>query len=280
MRVTASGAGALGRRIRPRGRGHHRRRVRLDELPASKITSGARGDDRRDRLHPRRRAVRRSSPAPTSRARSTPATAQLVAASDTTRGAARKARSNDLKAGGGTAIGQWLSCADELFAARAAGDPARDPAHRRRRTRTRPRRSSTPSLDVCDGHFQCDCRGVGADWEVAELREIADRSARRRRHDPRARGHGRRLHRDDGTRRWASGQRRRAAGVDAAGREHRRSSSRSRPRSRTSPTGASTSDDAARRLPDRCLGRRVARLPRLHRTCRRATSARRCSPGG
>ena len=28
-------------------------------------------------------------------------------------------------------------------------------------------------LAKCQGAFQCDCRGVGADWEVAELREIA-----------------------------------------------------------------------------------------------------------
>ena len=28
-------------------------------------------------------------------------------------------------------------------------------------------------LAKCQGAFQCDCRGVGDDWEVAELREIA-----------------------------------------------------------------------------------------------------------
>ncbi len=28
-------------------------------------------------------------------------------------------------------------------------------------------------LAACQGHFQCDCRGVGTDWEVAELRRIA-----------------------------------------------------------------------------------------------------------
>src|SRR5262249_61059916 len=25
----------------------------------------------------------------------------------------------------------------------------------------------------CEGNFQCDCRGVGTDWEVSELRRIS-----------------------------------------------------------------------------------------------------------
>ena len=41
------------------------------------------------------------------------------------------------------------------------------------RTSTRPRRSSQAALRPCEGRFQCDCRGVGTDWEVAELRRIA-----------------------------------------------------------------------------------------------------------
>jgi len=30
-------------------------------------------------------------------------------------------------------------------------------------------------LDQCEGVFQCDCRGVGTDWRVDELREVATR---------------------------------------------------------------------------------------------------------
>lgn len=30
-------------------------------------------------------------------------------------------------------------------------------------------------LRECEGVFQCDCRGVGTDWRVAQLRQIADR---------------------------------------------------------------------------------------------------------
>ena len=55
----------------------------------------------------------------------------------------------------------------------AGGPEARDPAHRRPQrvgaARASCRRRSAPS----PGHFQCDARGVGASWEVAELREIA-----------------------------------------------------------------------------------------------------------
>ena len=30
------------------------------------------------------------------------------------------------------------------------------------------------ALSSCEGAFQCDCRGVGTDWRVEELRAIAD----------------------------------------------------------------------------------------------------------
>ena len=33
--------------------------------------------------------------------------------------------------------------------------------------------SSTPRWLTCEGSFQCDCRGVGTDWGVSELRRIA-----------------------------------------------------------------------------------------------------------
>jgi hypothetical protein len=29
------------------------------------------------------------------------------------------------------------------------------------------------AIGLCEGVFSCDCRGVGTDWEVAELRRIA-----------------------------------------------------------------------------------------------------------
>jgi hypothetical protein len=76
-----------------------------------------------------------------------------------------------LKAGGGTAIGAWVRAARELL----AGQPG--VRHAILLTDGR-NESEAPeelqwSLDQATGVFQCDCRGVGADWEVAELRRIA-----------------------------------------------------------------------------------------------------------
>ena len=41
------------------------------------------------------------------------------------------------------------------------------------RTRARPRSSLQDAIRAAQGVFQCDCRGVGADWDVRELRGIA-----------------------------------------------------------------------------------------------------------
>ena len=30
-------------------------------------------------------------------------------------------------------------------------------------------------LNACEGQFQCECRGVGADWKIEELRKISAR---------------------------------------------------------------------------------------------------------
>ncbi len=43
------------------------------------------------------------------------------------------------------------------------------------RTSTRRPSSSTPRWPSVEGRFQCDCRGVGTDWQVSELRRIASR---------------------------------------------------------------------------------------------------------
>jgi hypothetical protein len=76
-----------------------------------------------------------------------------------------------LKAGGGTAIGRWLDAANNLLAAEAGV------RHAILLTDGRDESETPPELDAAlaraSGHFQCDCRGVGADWEVSELRRIA-----------------------------------------------------------------------------------------------------------
>ena len=100
-----------------------------------------------------------------------PGKGALVAASEATRAAAKEAVS-DLSAGGGTAMGRWLTCAAVLF----AGYP--DAIHHAILLTDGRNESELPgeletALGKCEGTFQCDCRGVGANWEVSELRLIA-----------------------------------------------------------------------------------------------------------
>ena len=100
-----------------------------------------------------------------------PADGRLVEASDRTRGAAKKAVAG-LKARGGTAIGQWLLCADALFAG-APGAIHHAILLTDGRNENETADELAAALSKCEGNFQCDCRGVGADWEVDELRQIA-----------------------------------------------------------------------------------------------------------
>ena len=50
----------------------------------------------------------------------------------------------------------------------------------------------TQPIAAVTGRFQCDCRGVGVDWQVAEVRRIAQALLGHRRHHPAARADGRR----------------------------------------------------------------------------------------
>ena len=102
-----------------------------------------------------------------------PAYGSMVPASDATRAEA-KATVSEVTAGGGTAIGSWL-----LEAARLFPD---DPGTIRHailltdgQNQDESAQQLSAAIDQCEGRFQCDCRGVGADWEVSELREIATR---------------------------------------------------------------------------------------------------------
>jgi hypothetical protein len=94
----------------------------------------------------------------------------LAVADHTTRSQARDAVKH-LDAGGGTAMSTWLVRAHELFATTGAamrhailltdGENREDP------------RRLDDALRLCTGVFQADCRGVGTDWIVSELRKIA-----------------------------------------------------------------------------------------------------------
>jgi len=100
-----------------------------------------------------------------------PGDGSLAVATAATRAAARKAV-NRLGASGGTAIGRWLSLAGQVL----ANQPA---AIRHAILLTDGRNQhETPvelaqALSRCQGMFVCDCRGVGTDWNVEELRRIS-----------------------------------------------------------------------------------------------------------
>jgi hypothetical protein len=95
----------------------------------------------------------------------------LAEATPETRQAASRAVDR-LRAGGGTAIGRWLELARELF----ASAPGRI-CHAILLTDGQDGNESAAALgdvlEACKGRFQCDCRGVGTDWEVRELRRVA-----------------------------------------------------------------------------------------------------------
>ena len=95
----------------------------------------------------------------------------MVQADQGTRAAASEAVSR-LTPRGGTAIGQWLMTAHQAF--------SRTPATQRHAILLTDGKNEGESVaqlqaevQAVTGEFQCDCRGVGADWDVAELRGIA-----------------------------------------------------------------------------------------------------------
>jgi hypothetical protein len=78
-----------------------------------------------------------------------------------------------IDAGGGTVISTWLAEALEQFkkmpnAVRQAlllTDGQNDSSDEQRLSAV---------LQLCEGVFQCDCRGVGTDWRVKQLQQISD----------------------------------------------------------------------------------------------------------
>ncbi|MQY02977.1 vWA domain-containing protein [Actinomadura macrotermitis] len=101
-----------------------------------------------------------------------PQQAQLVQADAATRHHAKQAVGR-LRASGGTAIGSWLRLADQLF------DPFQHGIrHAILLTDGKNQHETDAELDAvlyrCADRFVCDCRGIGTDWEVAELRKVAN----------------------------------------------------------------------------------------------------------
>ncbi|HEY5357975.1 MAG TPA: VWA domain-containing protein [Streptosporangiaceae bacterium] len=95
----------------------------------------------------------------------------LALADPQTRESAKKAVAG-LRPGGGTAIGQWLRLAHQMFTSHPA-----QLRHAILLTDGKDQDETSDELgtaiNLCEGVFSCDCRGVGTDWEVAELRRIS-----------------------------------------------------------------------------------------------------------
>jgi len=100
-----------------------------------------------------------------------PSDGTLAVAGPQTREAAKQAVAR-LQPGGGTAIGQWLRLACQMFSSHRA-----QLRHAILLTDGKDEHESSEDLSsairLCEGAFSCDCRGVGTDWEVAELRRIS-----------------------------------------------------------------------------------------------------------
>lgn len=97
---------------------------------------------------------------------------ELVPAGPRTRAEAKEAVFR-LTANGGTAIGRWLRLADELFATRPSAMRHAILLTDGQNMHETPRQLAR-TIEAVTGHFVCDCRGIGTDWEVKELRTIAD----------------------------------------------------------------------------------------------------------
>jgi hypothetical protein len=100
-----------------------------------------------------------------------PEDGSLAVAGPQTRELAKKAIAR-LRPGGGTAIGVWLRLAHQMFTSHAARL-----RHAILLTDGNDESESSDDLDaaikLCEGVFSCDCRGVGTDWRVGELRRIS-----------------------------------------------------------------------------------------------------------
>ncbi len=95
-----------------------------------------------------------------------------LAVSDARTRAEAKERVARVEAKGGTAIGTWLQAAAYL-----AGLRPQAIAHAVLLTDGKNQHEESWVLDksiaACVGLFQCDARGLGADWEIEELRRVA-----------------------------------------------------------------------------------------------------------
>jgi len=96
----------------------------------------------------------------------------MVLMDPVSREAAKRAVSS-FRADGGTAMGTWLTMASRVFAT----VPSLAQKHAILLTDGENQHETpeqlTTAIEAARGQFQCDCRGVGSAWQVAEVRRIA-----------------------------------------------------------------------------------------------------------
>jgi hypothetical protein len=95
----------------------------------------------------------------------------MAIAGPASRAAAKQAVAG-LRANGGTAIGQWLELARQIFTAHPAALRHAILLTDGKNQHETPEELAA-AIGRCESVFSCDCRGVGTDWEVSELRTIS-----------------------------------------------------------------------------------------------------------
>ena len=78
-----------------------------------------------------------------------------------------------LLAGGGTAMGTWLRLAGQLFSAVPQATQRHAILLTDGKNQSETSETLRASVRAAQGRFQCDCRGIGVDWDVREVREVA-----------------------------------------------------------------------------------------------------------
>jgi hypothetical protein len=101
-----------------------------------------------------------------------PEDGRLAVAGPAARQAAKRAVGR-LQAGGGTAIGQWLRLARQVLRSDAQAALRHAILLTDGKNEHETRQELDTAIRACEGVFGCDCRGVGTDWAVDELRRVS-----------------------------------------------------------------------------------------------------------
>ena len=157
------------------------------DSPPGRIRGRPPGGGRGHRPHPRRRPVRGSWPATDDATTVFPAWGPgLVGGRPRDTGRGPRGRPPPARPAAARPCRRGCMAARDLFATSPTALPPRHPPHRRREQRDA-RVPCEAVLQQCRGLFQVDCRGIGTDWVVDELRTIASTLLGHGRHHPGAR---------------------------------------------------------------------------------------------